>query len=76
MGSYDIPDTTDPTDDQDVAAPVIENPEDSDPVEIIPDPEGDPCPVPASWGTEFTEEDWQERLAGVQITDEPDDREA
>lgn len=66
------PEDYDPTDDEDTPVEV-ESVEDTEPVALE---EGSPAEVfqpPADWATQLSEEDLQERMAGTEITEDPED---
>lgn len=61
-----------PTDEADEAAPVAPV-EDTDPVELEEGPADQAIAPPGEWGEGLTDEDLDERLDGVEITDDPED---
>lgn len=65
-------DPYDPTDDDDVPADVLDVDE-SDPVDLVEDPEGEVAIPPEGWAQDLTDEDWAERLQGADVTRDPED---
>ena len=67
-----VPDTYDPTDDQDQPAD-IDDIDNTDPVDLIPGDPSEEAPVPPDLGSNLTDEDIAERFDGVDLTPDPED---
>jgi hypothetical protein len=68
----DLPELHDPTDDLDEPALVLP-PEESEPVPLEEVPDSEALAPPEGWGDGLTDDDVAERLAGVEITEDPED---
>jgi hypothetical protein len=67
-------DPYDPSDDVDEPAEVLDADED-DPVELVEDPEVELPEPPEDWAQSISAEEWNERLDGVEVTEDPEDGE-
>jgi hypothetical protein len=71
---YEI-DPHDPSDDVDEPAPVVVNPDETEPVVLEEVSDAAIGVPPESWATTLADEDWAERLEGVDVSEDPEDGE-